>query len=105
MLSAIISQAIAVVSTLKISISWLSSSDLAIFLSLVLPFFTGYILLRTPGKLWILEINIRNQLKDLETEIELKAKRGADINIDELENRFLSIMKKANEKRVEVKEK
>ena len=49
-------------------------------LAIVLPFITGYVALRTPEKLWIYEVDIRNQLFDLAAEIELLIDRKVDFD-------------------------
>lgn len=60
--------------------------------------------LRSPEKLWIHEINIRNQLRDLHTELELLSARNAQFEPAEFEQRYLAIMIAANKKWVEIKE-
>lgn len=104
LVSAAISLMIAIISTLKISICQLNHNESAALLSIILPVVTGYLVLRTPEKLWILEVNTRNKLKDLATEYELKVERGATIDTEEYERRFIEIMTSANEKWVKLKD-
>ena len=45
------------------------SSQIAAVLGIILPAVTAYIVLRSPERLWIFEISVRNRLSDLKDQI------------------------------------
>lgn len=61
-------------------------------------------MLRSPEKLWIHKINIRNQLCDLHTELNFLINRNAEFGLADFEKRYLVIMTTANKKWIEIKE-
>ncbi|MCI5147441.1 MAG: hypothetical protein D3923_18400, partial [Candidatus Electrothrix sp. AR3] len=102
-LSSIISIAIAFLSSGEFSCLGISSISLSKYLAILLPVVTGYVVLRNPEKLWVAEINTRNKLADLSSEIELILDRGGDINREVFEKRYLDIMRESNERWVEIR--
>ena len=72
-------------------------------LAIILPAVTGYVVLRTPEKLWILETSIRNRLKDLSAEIEFQYEHDKNYDRKEFEKKYLSIMAESNKKWVDIK--
>ncbi len=103
--SALVSLLIAIFSVFDWSVEGVNSKDVATFLSLILPLITGYIVIRTPEKLWIYEVDMRNQLADLTTEIELQMDRDENFDREPYEKRFLAIMASANKKWLALKHK
>jgi len=102
--SSIISVLIAITTAFDFSLLNIPSKNIATFFAIILPMVTSYIVLRSPEKLWIHEINIRNQLFDLHTELNLLIKRNAEFDPAVFENRYLAIMATANKKWIEIKE-
>ncbi len=102
--SSFISVLIAITTAFDFVVLGITSKNIATLFAILLPMVTSYMVLRAPEKLWIHEINIRNQLFDLHTELELKIKRNAPLNPDDFEQRYLAIMATANKKWVEIKE-
>ncbi len=103
--SALISISIAMFSTFDWSIYSIESRSIATFLALILPLVTSYVVLRTPQKLWVFEVNTRNQLYNLATEIEFLIDREAEYDREPYEKKYLKIMTDANIKWIELKEK
>ncbi len=103
--SALVSLSIAMFSTFDWSICTIESKDIATFLALILPLITGYVVIRTPEKLWIFEVDMRNQLSDLETEIELLIDRKGEFDREPYEKKYLMIMDNANKRWLELKKK
>ena len=95
---------IAISTAFDFSVLNIPSKNIATLFAIVLPMVTSYIVLRSPEKLWIHEINIRNQLQDLKTELELLTLRNAEFNPADFEQRYLAIMNTANNKWIEIKE-
>lgn len=102
--SSILSVLIAITTAFDFSLFNIPSKNIATLFAIILPMVTSYIVLRSPEKLWIHEINIRNQLFDLKTELELLTKRNAEFNPADFEQRYLAIMATANKKWIEIKE-
>jgi hypothetical protein len=100
-------------STLSFAIALLSSNDLGLdvlwarrlstVLALLLPFFTGYLVLRQPDKLWIAEIETRNQLSDLIEKIELDMLRNDASKYAQYESRYFEIMETASKRWLSLK--
>ena len=102
--SSLTSVLIAITTAFDFSLLNIPSKNIATLFAIVLPMVTSYMVLRSPEKLWIHEINIRNQLLDLHTELELLGKRNAQFDPAEFEQRYLAIMVAANKKWIEIKE-
>jgi ABC-type spermidine/putrescine transport system permease subunit I len=102
--SSFISLLIAASTAFDFSLFNLASKSIATLFAIILPMVTSYMILRSPEKLWIHEINIRNQLLDLHTELELLTARNAQFNPADFEQRYLTIMSTANKKWIEIKE-
>lgn len=102
--SSFISVLIAIATAFDFSLLNIPSKNIATFFAIILPMVTSYIVLRSPEKLWTHEINTRNQLMDLHTELELLTTRNAQIDQSDFEKRYLTIMSAANKKWVEIKE-
>ena len=102
--SSFLSLLVAIATAFDFSLLNITSKSIAILFAIILPMVTSYIVLRSPEKLWIHEINIRNQLLDLHTELELLTARDAQFDPIDFEQRYLSIMATANKKWVEIKE-
>ncbi len=102
--SSLISVLIAISTAFDFSLLNIPSKNIATLFAIILPMVTSYIVLRSPEKLWIHEINIRNQLLDLHTELDLLIKRNAQFDPADFEQRYLSIMATANKKWIEIKE-
>lgn len=81
----------------------IKSQQISTVLALILPFVTGYVVLRSPEKLWIMETFTRNRLKDLTTEIEFQYERNKDFDREDFEQKFLDIMSESNEKWADIK--
>lgn len=67
--SSIIAFAVAICANIDFQISGVTSSRITAVLSILLPVVTGYTILRNPESLWVIEIGIRNKLKDLKMKI------------------------------------
>lgn len=102
--SSIISVLIAITTAFDFSLLNIPSKNIATLFAIILPMVTSYMVLRSPEKLWIHEINIRNQLFDLHTELNLLTKRNAEFDPAAFEKRYLAIMATANKKWIEIKE-
>lgn len=102
--SSLISVLIAVTTAFDFFLFNIPSKSIATLFAIILPMVTSYMVLRSPEKLWIHEINIRNQLLDLHTELELLIARNAQFDHAEFEQRYLAIMSTANKKWIEIKE-
>lgn len=102
--SSIISVLVAIATAFDFSLLNFPSKNIATFFAIILPMVTSYMVLRSPEKLWIHEINIRNQLLDLHTELNLLIKRKAEFDPAVFEKRYLAIMATANKKWIEIKE-
>lgn len=102
--SSIISVLIAITTAFDFSLLNIPSKNIATLFAIILPMVTSYMVLRSPEKLWIHEINIRNQLFDLYTELNLLIKRNAKYEPAIFEQRYLAIMATANKKWIEIKE-
>ncbi|WP_062064798.1 hypothetical protein [Cellvibrio sp. OA-2007] len=102
--SSFISVLIAISTAFDFSLFHIASKNIATLFAIILPMVTSYIVLRSPEKLWIHEISIRNQLFDLHTELNLLIKRNAEFNPADFEQRYLAIMANANKKWIEIKE-
>lgn len=102
--SSIISVLIAVTTAFDFSLLNIPSKNIATLFAIILPMVTSYMVLRSPEKLWIHEINIRNQLLDLHTELNLLTKRNAEFDPAAFEQRYLAVMATANKKWIEIKE-
>ena len=102
--SSIISVLVAIATAFDFSLLNIPSKNIATFFAIILPMVTSYIVLRSPEKLWIHEINIRNQLMDLHTELNLLINRNAEFDPAVFEKRYLAIMSAANKKWIEIKE-
>lgn len=102
--SSIISVLVAIATAFDFSLLNFPSKNIATLFAIILPMVTSYMVLRSPEKLWIHEINIRNQLFDLHTELNLLIKRNAEYNPAAFEKRYLAIMATANKKWIEIKE-
>lgn len=102
--SSIISVLIAITTAFDFSLLNIPSKNIATLFAIILPMVTSYMVLRSPEKLWIHEINIRNQLCDLHTELNLLIKRDAEFDPADFEKRYLAIMATANKKWIEIKE-
>lgn len=102
--SSLMSVLIAVTTAFNFSLLNIPSKSIATLFAIILPMVTSYMVLRSPEKLWIHEINIRNQLLDLHTELALLTARNAQFDPADFEQRYLSIMATANKKWIEIKE-
>jgi ABC-type spermidine/putrescine transport system permease subunit I len=102
--SSIVSVLVAIATAFDFSLLNFPSKNIATLFAIILPMVTSYIVLRSPEKLWIHEINIRNQLLDLHTELNLLIKRNAEYDPAVFEKRYLAIMATANKKWIEIKE-
>jgi ABC-type spermidine/putrescine transport system permease subunit I len=102
--SSCISVLIAISTAFDFSLLNIPSKNIATLFAIILPMVTSYMVLRSPEKLWIHEINIRNQLLDLKTELELLNIRNAQYEPADFEKRYLAIMAAANKKWIEIKE-
>ncbi len=102
--SSLMSVLIAITTAFDFSLLNIPSKSIATLLAIILPMVTSYMVLRSPEKLWIHEINTRNQLLDLHTELELLTARNAQFNPADFEQRYLAIMATANKKWIEIKE-
>lgn len=102
--SSAIALAIAFCSALPFEFAGIGSNKLAEILAILLPPVTGYMLLRSPEKLWLHEIATRNQLSDLATELELLLDRKIDFDRAPYEQRFLTIMSQASERWLAIKQ-
>ncbi len=102
--SSFISVLIAIATTFDFTLLGFTSKNIATLFAILLPMVTSYMILRSPEKLWIHEINTRNQLLDLHTELELKINRNASFDPEDFEQRYLAIMATANKKWVGIKE-
>lgn len=81
----------------------IKSRQISAILALILPLVTGYVVLRTPETLWILETSIRNRLKDLSVELEFQFERDPKFDRQDFEKKYLAIMAESNDKWVEIK--
>ncbi|MCH7676743.1 hypothetical protein IH879_17625 [candidate division KSB1 bacterium] len=81
----------------------IKSRQISVILALILPLVTGYVVLRTPEKLWILETSIRNRLKDLSVELEFQFERNPKFNRQDFEKKYLALMAESNDKWVDIK--
>lgn len=102
--SSLMSVLIAITTTFDFSLLNIHSKNIATLFAIILPMVTSYMVLRSPEKLWIHEINIRNQLFDLHTELNLLIKRNAEYDPAVFEQRYFAIMATANKKWIEIKE-
>ena len=102
--SSLMSVLIAITTAFDFSLINIPSKNIATLFAIILPMVTSYMVLRSPEKLWIHEINIRNQLLDLHTELELLSARNAQFDPVDFEQRYLTIMATANKKWIEIKE-
>lgn len=102
-ISALISFAVAFFSSFKFSIYNVTSSTIATVLALILPMVTGYVVLRSPEKLWVFEVDTRNQLNDLASELEFLMDRGEEFDRETYEKKYLLIMEQSNKKWVSIK--
>lgn len=104
LVASIISVLVAMTATFNFTISnVIKSQQISAILALILPLVTGYVVLRTPEKLWILETNIKNRLKDLSIELEFQFERDPKFNRQDFEKKYLAIMAESNDKWVEIK--
>jgi len=101
--SSLMSVLIAITTAFDFSLLNIPSKNIATLFAIILPMVTSYMVLRSPEKLWIHEINIRNQLFDLHTELNLLIKRNAEFNPADFEQRYLAIMAEANKTWIEIK--
>ncbi len=102
--SSIISVLVAITAAFDFTIfNVIKSRQISVILALILPLVTGYLVLRTPEKLWILETSIRNRLKDLSVELEFQFERNPKFNRQDFEKKFLALMAESNDKWVEIK--
>jgi len=102
--SSAIALAIAFCAALPFELLGIGSNKLAEILAILLPPVTGYMLLRSPEKLWLHEIATRNQLSDLATELELLLDRKIEFDRSQYEQRFLTIMSQASERWLAIKQ-
>lgn len=102
--SSAIALAIAFCSALPFEFLGIGSNKLAEILAILLPPVTGYMLLRSPEKLWLHEVATRNQLSDLAAELELLLDRKIDFERAQYEQRFLTIMREASERWLAIKQ-
>ncbi len=82
---------------------WLTSAIISVILAIILPLVTGYVMLRTPEKLWILETSYRNQLKNLSLQLEFQFERNPKFDRQDFEKKYFDLMTEANDKRVDIK--
>jgi ABC-type spermidine/putrescine transport system permease subunit I len=102
--SSIVSVLVAIATAFDFSLLNFPSKNIATLFAIILPMVASYMVLRSPEKLWIHEINIRNQLLDLHTELNLLIKRNAEYDPAVFEQRYFAIMATANKKWIEIKE-
>ncbi len=102
--SSVISVLVAITAAFDFTIfNVIKSRQISAILALILPLVTGYVVLRTPETLWILETSIRNRLKDLSVELEFQFERDPKFDRQDLEKKYLAIMAESNDKWVEIK--
>ncbi|WP_415891726.1 hypothetical protein ACMXYN_10210 [Neptuniibacter sp. PT8_73] len=104
-ISSFTSVSIAICANFSFSIFNLSSDHLTALLAIFLPVITGYTLLRGPENLWVMEIEMRNRLLDLQSKMELKSENENTFDRAEFEEEFFAILKDANSKWQEIKSK
>ena len=97
-LSAALSFVIALLASNELGFDGQWAKRLSAVLALILPFLTGYLVLRQPDKLWIAEIETRNQLNDLMEKIELDLLRNDTSRYAEHEARYFEIMETATKR-------
>ena len=102
--ASIISVLVAMTSAFEFAIYVIKSHHISTFLALCLPLVTGYVVLRNPEKLWVLETAIRNRLKDLSIELEFQFERDPKFDREELEKKYLAILAESNDKWVDIKQ-
>lgn len=81
----------------------IDSDQVAGVLGIVLPAVTAYIVLRSPERLWILEIQMRNRLSDLKDRIELAYERDPNVDSASFETELFEILDDANNRWTEIK--
>ncbi len=99
-----ISVGVAITATLDIVFKGNNLQTYSAILALILPLVTGYVVMRTPEKLWILETSTRNCLKDLSDELEFEYTRNPEFDRKPFEKRYLEIMADASSKWVKTKQ-
>ena len=103
--SSIISVLVAITAAFEFTIiNGINSHHISTILALILPLVTGYVVLRTPEKLWIFEISTRNRLKNLSKELEFEFDRNKNFDRQGFEKKYLEIMAESNDKWVEIKQ-
>ncbi len=100
-----VSLAIAYSSTYEFDLpGWLDSGRLAAVLGILLPAITAYITLRSPERLWLFEVSIRNRLSDLAVKIEFAYRKSEELDQTDLEKEYLEIMRDASAKWLSIKQ-
>jgi len=103
LVSIVLSMLIALGTNFDLSLGPITSSQLGAGLAILLPAMTAYTVLRSPERLWILETNIRNQLSDLQTRMELEFQENPSFDRKAIREAFLLLMEEANAKWTEIK--
>ena len=101
--STVTSLAVAYSSNFTFAWGSVTSANLAGIFGILLPAITGYIMLRSPEKLWIFETEMRNRLYRLQDKIALAEAGEAQLDSVGLQNEYLKIMEESNTRWVEIK--
>jgi hypothetical protein len=96
-LSALLSILVALGTNFSIPVGPVASADLSAGLAIVLPALTAYTVLRSPEQLWILEIQTRNRLSDLQTRMELAFHEDPGFDRTPIREAYFEVMAGANE--------
>ncbi len=103
-LSSLVSIIVAISANLKFTLFGISSNHITSIFAILAPVVTGYVILRSPESLWVLEIDMRNRLRDLQKKIEFSYEKSPGYNRETLEKEYFAIMGEANKKWRELKE-
>lgn len=103
-LSSILTVGLALCANFEFTIFGITSSGMTKVISIIVPLVTGYSILRSPEKLWIMEIDIRNKLDDLKQKLMMVAEREPDFNRADFEKDYFKIMEQANDRWLEIKQ-
>ncbi|MGQ8367194.1 hypothetical protein [Glaciecola sp. 1036] len=101
--TSVISILLAISTNFDYSFWGVSSSVISGILAIILPVIMAYTVLRSPEKLWIFEIRVRNNLNDLLSRLELALDKDPAFDRSALEEEFAKIMSDANKEWCEIR--
>ena len=104
--ASLLSLGVALSANFDFAVAGYSSDLLASVFSIVTPVVAGYAVHRSPKELWLLEVDIRNQLLDLHMKICLAAEnhdKKDNLNMKPFRDQYFEIMDQANKRWLELK--